>query len=163
MLGFEVAQSTVSKYMVRPPKPPSQTWKMFLQNHAEAIAAIDMCVVPTPTRAEAAVEGIAKAASACSEAPAIRSVPEPCTSGTATRTRSTASTAQSNRGPSARALNHLLGRIPVRPFLLVVDGRCARPPEVLAPYADAIAERPPATLDERLIAELRPQPPPSPA
>ena len=26
MLGFEVAQSTVSKYMVRPPKPPSQTW-----------------------------------------------------------------------------------------------------------------------------------------
>src|SRR6476660_8468206 len=27
MLGFEVAQSTVSKYMVRAPKPPSQTWK----------------------------------------------------------------------------------------------------------------------------------------
>jgi len=60
MLGFDVAQSTVSKYMVRPPKPPSQTWKTFLQNHAEAIAAIDMCVVPTPTRAEAAVEGIAR-------------------------------------------------------------------------------------------------------
>ena len=39
MLGFEVAQSTVSKYMVRPPKPPSQTWKTFLRNHAEAIAA----------------------------------------------------------------------------------------------------------------------------
>jgi hypothetical protein len=36
MLGFEVAQSTVSKYMVRPPKPPSQTWKTFLRNHAEA-------------------------------------------------------------------------------------------------------------------------------
>ena len=47
MLGFEVAQSTVSKYMVRPSKPPSQTWKTFLRNHAEAIAAIDMCVVPT--------------------------------------------------------------------------------------------------------------------
>ena len=44
MLGFEVAQSTVSKYLVRPPKPPSQTWKTFLRNHAEAIAAIDMCV-----------------------------------------------------------------------------------------------------------------------
>ena len=42
MLGFEVAQSTVSKYMARPPKPPSQTWKAFLRNHAEAIAAIDM-------------------------------------------------------------------------------------------------------------------------
>jgi hypothetical protein len=49
MLGFEVAQSTVSKYMARPPKPPSQTWKAFVRNHAEAIAAIDMCVVPTLT------------------------------------------------------------------------------------------------------------------
>ena len=49
MLGFEVAQSTVSKYIARPPKPPSQTWKTFLRNHAEAIAAIDMCVVPTLT------------------------------------------------------------------------------------------------------------------
>jgi hypothetical protein len=49
MLGFEVAQSTVSKYMARPSKPPSQTWRTFLQNHAEAIAAIDMCVVPTLT------------------------------------------------------------------------------------------------------------------
>ena len=49
MLGFEVAQSTVSKYMARPPKLPSQTWKTFLRNHAEAIAAIDMCVVPTLT------------------------------------------------------------------------------------------------------------------
>ena len=49
MLGFEVAQSTVSKYTVRRRKPPSQTWKTFLRNHAEAIAAIDMCVVPTVT------------------------------------------------------------------------------------------------------------------
>ena len=49
MLGFEVAQSTVSKYMVRCQNPPSQTWKTFLKNHAEAIAAIDMCIVPTLT------------------------------------------------------------------------------------------------------------------
>ena len=49
MLGFELAQSTVSKYMTRPSKPPSQTWKTFLQNHAQAIAAIDICVVPTLT------------------------------------------------------------------------------------------------------------------
>jgi hypothetical protein len=49
MLGFEVAQSTVSKYMARPSKPPSQSWKAFLRNHAETIAAIDMCVVPTLT------------------------------------------------------------------------------------------------------------------
>jgi hypothetical protein len=49
MLGFEVAQSTVSKYMTRGGKPPSQTWKTFLRNHVDAIAAIDMCVVPTLT------------------------------------------------------------------------------------------------------------------
>ncbi len=49
MLGIEVAQSTVSKYMIRGGKPPSQSWKTFLRNHAEAIAAIDMCVVPTVT------------------------------------------------------------------------------------------------------------------
>ena len=49
MLGFAVAQSTVSKYMVRGGRPPSQSWKTFLRNHAQAIAAIDLCVVPTLT------------------------------------------------------------------------------------------------------------------
>ena len=47
MLGFEVAQSTVSKYMVRGRNLPSQSWKTFLRNHGEAIAAVGMCVVPT--------------------------------------------------------------------------------------------------------------------
>ena len=37
MLGFEVAQSTASKYMVQGRRPPSQSWKTFLQNHMEAI------------------------------------------------------------------------------------------------------------------------------
>jgi transposase InsO family protein len=49
MLGFAVAQSTVSKYMTRGRRPPSQSWKTFLRNHADAIAAIDLCVVPTAT------------------------------------------------------------------------------------------------------------------
>jgi Homeodomain-like domain len=48
MLGFEVAQSTVSKYMVRG-GPPSQGWKTFFRNHAQAIAAVDLFVVPTLT------------------------------------------------------------------------------------------------------------------
>src|SRR5713226_1417266 len=48
-LGFKVAESTVSKYMMRHRGPPSQTWRTFLRNHAEAIAAIDLCVVPTLT------------------------------------------------------------------------------------------------------------------
>jgi transposase InsO family protein len=49
MLGFEIAQSTVSKYMVCGRRPPSQSWKTFLRNNAEAIAAIDLCVIPTLT------------------------------------------------------------------------------------------------------------------
>ena len=48
MLGFEVAQSTVSKYMVQGGSP-SQSWKTFFRNHAQAIAAIDLFVVPTLT------------------------------------------------------------------------------------------------------------------
>jgi len=46
-LGFELAESTVSTYMIRRRRPPSQSWRTFLRNHAEAIAAIDLCVVPT--------------------------------------------------------------------------------------------------------------------
>ena len=48
MLGFEVAQSTVSKYMVQGGSP-SQGWKTFFRNHAHAIAAIDLLVVPSLT------------------------------------------------------------------------------------------------------------------
>jgi hypothetical protein len=46
-LGFEVAESTVSKYMSKRRGPPSQSWRTFLCNHADAIAAIDLCMVPT--------------------------------------------------------------------------------------------------------------------
>ncbi|MFZ1097421.1 MAG: hypothetical protein WAN75_50770 [Xanthobacteraceae bacterium] len=35
--------------MIRRRGPPSQTCRTFLRNHAEAIAAIDLCVVPTVT------------------------------------------------------------------------------------------------------------------
>jgi len=48
-LGFEIAESTVSKYMIKRQGPPSQSWRTFLRNHADAIAAIDLCVVPTLT------------------------------------------------------------------------------------------------------------------
>ena len=48
-LGFELAESTVCKYMIKRRGPPSQRWRAFLGNHAEAIAAIDLCVVPTLT------------------------------------------------------------------------------------------------------------------
>ena len=48
-LGFEVAQSSVAKYMVRRRAPPSQGWRPFLHNHAPEIAAMDLFVVPTIT------------------------------------------------------------------------------------------------------------------
>ena len=46
-LGFDVAQSSVAKYMVKRRGPPSQGWRTFLQNHAPDIAAMDLFVVPT--------------------------------------------------------------------------------------------------------------------
>src|ERR1700752_130487 len=46
-LGFEVAQSSVAKYMVKRRVPPSQGWRTFLHNHAPDIAAMDLFVVPT--------------------------------------------------------------------------------------------------------------------
>lgn len=47
MLGIDLAQSTVAKYMVRRRGPPSQSWKTFIPNHADGIAACDFLVVPT--------------------------------------------------------------------------------------------------------------------
>src|SRR3979409_2774080 len=46
-LGFEIAQSSFAKYMVKRRGPPSQEWRTFLRNHAPDIAAIDLFVVPT--------------------------------------------------------------------------------------------------------------------
>jgi len=49
LLGHSVVESTVAKYMVRERKPPSQTWRTFLVNHAGQIAAVDFFTVPTVT------------------------------------------------------------------------------------------------------------------
>ena len=46
-LGFEVAQSSVAKYMAKRRGPPSQGWRTFLRNHAPDVAAMDLFVVPT--------------------------------------------------------------------------------------------------------------------
>ena len=48
-LGIDVSQSTVAKCMSRIRRPPSQSWRTFLYNHADAIASIDLFVVPTIT------------------------------------------------------------------------------------------------------------------
>jgi transposase InsO family protein len=49
LLGHDVAENTVAKYMVRHRKPPSQTWRTFLDNHVPDIAACDFFTVPTVT------------------------------------------------------------------------------------------------------------------
>ena len=46
-LGIDVSQATVSKYMLHRRKPPSQTWRTFLNNHADCLAAMDFFTVPT--------------------------------------------------------------------------------------------------------------------
>ncbi|MHC4898439.1 MAG: integrase core domain-containing protein [Planctomycetota bacterium] len=49
LLGRTVAVFTVAKYMIRPPKEPSQNWRTFLANHMSVAAACDFFVVPTLT------------------------------------------------------------------------------------------------------------------
>jgi len=46
-LGIDIGQTSVAKYMAERRAPPSQSWKTFLRNHADGIAAMDMFVVPT--------------------------------------------------------------------------------------------------------------------
>ncbi len=49
LLGHDLAKSTVAKYMVHRPKPPSPGWRSFLKNHAHSLAAVDFFTVPTVT------------------------------------------------------------------------------------------------------------------
>jgi len=51
MLGFNVAERSVSRWMRRAPRNPdsAQRWLTFLRNHREAIAAMDFFSVPTIT------------------------------------------------------------------------------------------------------------------
>jgi transposase InsO family protein len=48
-LGFDVSQATISRYIRVLPRRRGQTWKTFLQNHADGIASVDFLVVPTIT------------------------------------------------------------------------------------------------------------------
>jgi len=49
-LGLDVSQATGAKNMLRRNRPPSQTWRTFMTNHVQQIAAADFFVVPTATR-----------------------------------------------------------------------------------------------------------------
>jgi putative transposase len=47
--GIELSRATVAKYMIRHRKPPSPTWRAFLDNHLKDLLSIDFFVVPTAT------------------------------------------------------------------------------------------------------------------
>ena len=51
MLGFDLSERTISRWMMRAPRGPDRAklWLAFLQNHREAIAAMDFFTVPTIT------------------------------------------------------------------------------------------------------------------
>ena len=49
LLGYVVSESTVANYMNRDSKPPSQTWRTFLDNQLTDIVALDFFTMPTAT------------------------------------------------------------------------------------------------------------------
>jgi putative transposase len=51
MLGFNVSERTVSRWMKRAPRDSqsAKQWRAFLRNHRETVAAIDFFTVPTIT------------------------------------------------------------------------------------------------------------------
>jgi putative transposase len=51
MLGFDLSERTISRWMKRAPRDPepAKRWLTFLRNHREAIAAMDFFTVPTIT------------------------------------------------------------------------------------------------------------------
>jgi putative transposase len=51
MLGFDISERTVLRWMRKAPKDtePAKRWATFLSNHREAIAAMDFFTVPTVT------------------------------------------------------------------------------------------------------------------
>jgi putative transposase len=46
-LGVKISQASIAKYMVRSPKPPSQTWRTFLNNHVSQLVSVDFFTVHT--------------------------------------------------------------------------------------------------------------------
>jgi transposase InsO family protein len=46
-LGIDIGETSVSKYMVRRRRPPSQTWRTFLENHVKTMVSVDFFTMPT--------------------------------------------------------------------------------------------------------------------
>jgi putative transposase len=48
-LGIDMSERSVSRLMPKDRKPPSQTWRTFLNNHIREMVSIDFLTVPTAT------------------------------------------------------------------------------------------------------------------
>ena len=46
-LGIDIGETSVSRYLIRPRRPPSQTWRSFLDNHIQSLVSVDFFTVPT--------------------------------------------------------------------------------------------------------------------
>ena len=46
-LGFDISETSVSKYLVRGKGSPSQSWRTFLENHVKSLVSVDFFTVPT--------------------------------------------------------------------------------------------------------------------
>ncbi len=46
-LGIDIGETSVGKYMIRHRKPPTQTWRTFLENHIHQLVSVDFFTVPT--------------------------------------------------------------------------------------------------------------------
>ncbi len=46
-LGIDIGQTSVGKFMVRQRRPPSQTWRTFLEHHVKSMVSVDFLNVPT--------------------------------------------------------------------------------------------------------------------
>jgi hypothetical protein len=46
-LGIDIGETSVSKYLKRRHKPPSRTWRTFLDNHVKSMVSVDFFTVPT--------------------------------------------------------------------------------------------------------------------
>ena len=46
-LGIDIGETSVDKYILRHRKPPSQTWRTFLNNHVKSLVSVDFFTVPT--------------------------------------------------------------------------------------------------------------------
>ena len=48
-LGIDIGETSVGKYMVRHRKPPTQTWRTFMENHVRQLVSVDFFTVPQPS------------------------------------------------------------------------------------------------------------------